>query len=148
MKACSLFVCSALILTGCAGGMLSGTMYRLDNGAQWPFGIQTSYGTGKLTASDPQSGEQFTGQYTGTYIGGGSSFNTMQGTAWNMNGGMTMMSGTGSTFTRPSNATARGVLTGTAGTVIEIYLDIRPGIIPKGHGVGQDNKGRRFQIQF
>lgn len=137
-----------LALCGC-GTMISGTMFRLDNGDRWPFGIARSYGTGALSATDPQSGETFTGQYTGTYIGGGSSFGTWSGTATNYStGSMTILSGRGSTFSPPTNATARGVLTGTAGTVIEVYLDIRPGIVPKGHGTGQDNKGRRFQIQF
>jgi len=108
-----------LTLAGCAGGMLQGQMYRLDTGAQWPFGIQTSYGTGKLTATDPQSGEVFSGQYTGVYHGGGRSF----GTAFNA---QLLTTTTVQTFTPPSNATARGILRGNRGTVIQIYLDIRP----------------------
>lgn len=127
--------------------MLPGKMYRLDNGAEWPFGIATSYGTGALTASDPQSGETFTGQYTGTYTGGGSSFETWSGTAFS-GGQMTVLNGSGTVLTPPRNATARGILRGSAGTVVEVYLDIRPGLRPTGHGMGQDNKGRRFQIQF
>ena len=139
---------AAALLSGCAGGMLQGSMYRLDNGAQWPFGIQTSYGTGALTASDPQSGETFTGQYTGTAHGGGSSFGTVNGMSRSMSGQMVMTTGTVQTFSAPDSATARGILRGDKGTVIEIYLDIKPGLIPKGHGQGQDNKGRRYQIQF
>ena len=121
--------------------MLHGQMFRLDNGAQWPFGIQTSYGTGKLTASDPQTGETFEGQYTGVYHGGGRGF----GTAFNA---QLMTTTTFQTFTPPSNATARGILRGNRGTVIQIFLDIRPGLIPKGHGQGIDNKGRQYQLQF
>ena len=131
----------ALALSSCAGGMLHGQMFRLDNGAQWPFDIQTSYGTGKLTATDPQTGEVFTGQYTGVYQGGGSSY----GTAFNA---QLLSTTTFQSFTPPSNATARGILRGDRGTVIQIYLDIRPGLVPKGHGQGLDNKGRQYQIQF
>ena len=98
---------AAALLTGCAGGMLQGSMYRLDNGAQWPFGIQTSYGTGNLTASDPQSGESFTGQYTATARGGGNSFGTVNGMSRSMSGQMISTTGTVQTYSPPDSAAAK-----------------------------------------
>lgn len=149
-----LFV-AVLILSGC-GIKLPGKLYLLQNGTVMDFQIETSQGTGDMYAFNHITGENFTGQYTGTYKGGGVSRTTTDG---NFNGstssiqnGFSNFSGnissTSSTFTPPSDATARGVLIGDKGTVIELYMEIRPGIRPKGHGEGIDNKGNKYQVQF
>ncbi|MBK9496933.1 MAG: hypothetical protein IPO08_20980 [Xanthomonadales bacterium] len=129
-----------LMLCGC-GVMLRGSMDRLEDGAALPFAIQTSYGTGSMEATDPATGEVFTGQYTGITQGGGSSF----GTIYNA---QMMQTSTVQTFSRPTHATARGTLRGNMGTVVQVALDIKPGLRPSGHGEGMDNKGRHYQVRF
>ena len=51
--------------------MIPGNMYLLSNGTDMPFQIEQSYGSGALTASNPVTGETFTGHYTGIYTNGG-----------------------------------------------------------------------------
>ena len=130
-----------ICLSGCVGEMLSGQLISLHDGAIYPFKIQTSYGTGKMTAINPTTGETLEGQYTATYQGGGGS----TGTIYNA---QSMQYGTVSTYSSPSSAIARGYLRGDKGTIIEIHMDIQSGLRPKGHGDGIDNKGRKYQIQF
>ncbi len=130
-----------LSLISCAGKILPGKMYSLTNGTEMDFKIQTSYGTGSLSAFNPSTGENFTGQYTGTYQGGGSS----HGTIYNANGNR---AATVATYSPPTNANARGILKGDKGTIISIYLDIQPGFRPTGHGEGIDNNNVRYQVQF
>lgn len=131
----------ATLFSGCVGGMLNGKMYRVKDGNEFPFQIQTSYGSGKLKAEDPSTGEKFEGQYTGQYQGGGSSSSTVYDSRM-------QRLGTVDTYTPPTRANARGILKGDKGTVIQIYLDITPGIRPRGSGEGIDNKGGLYQVQF
>ena len=130
----------ALTVSSCAGGMLPGQMYSLDDGSELNFKIEKSRGTGSMTAYNTVTGERFNGQYTGKYTGGERSFGTVSGQGDNIS--------TIQSFTPPSGATARGILRGDQGTVIEVYLDITPGFRPTGFGEGLDNKGRRYQLQF
>lgn len=127
-------------LTGCAGRALPGKLYDLTDATTLDFEIETSRGTGDMRATNPKTGERFAGQYTGVYTGGGLAV----GSAYNQRLGTT----TGTAYAPPTGANARGVLIGDRGTMIELYLDIRPGIRPKGHGTGTDNQGRRYQVQF
>jgi len=132
---------SSVFLAAC-GTMLPGTMYSLDSGVEMPFEIETSRSTGSLKATNPETGEIFTGQYTGKFTGGGYSQGTIR----------TASASTGisrfQSFTPPTGANARGILKGDQGTVISIYLDITPGFRPTGFGEGVDNKGVEYQIQF
>ena len=146
----------AMLLVAC-GTKLPGKLYSLEDGVVMEFQIERSYGTGDMYAQNLKTGEKFSGQYTGTYKGGGTTTTTGSGdysgtTSSSSTGTIYRHSGSVSTsstsFTPPSDATARGVLIGDKGTVIELYMDIRPGIVPKGHGEGIDNKGRRYQVQF
>ncbi len=142
---------ATLLLAGCAGKMLPGKLYSLNDAAILDFQIQTSYGTGKLTAANPKTGERFEGQYTGTYENGGttvSRVNTFDpAKAVNRNNtpgqGYNIVSNTA-----PTKATARGVLIGDKGTTIELFMNIVPGLRPTGHGQGTDNKGAKYQLQF
>ncbi len=135
-----LLLIATALLAGC-GVALPGKIYALDDATVLSFEIETSYGTGDMRAHNPKTGETFTGQYTGTTKGGGYSY----GSAVNWQTGQTV---SGSVYTAPSSANARGVLIGDKGTVIEMFLDIKPGLRPKGHGEGRDNHGRRYQVQF
>jgi hypothetical protein len=132
---------AAIFLAGCVGRALPGKIYSLDDAVVMPFEIETSYGTGDMRATNPKTGEKFTGQYTGTTSGGGYTY----GTVTNQQTGQ---SANVSAYSPPTSANARGVLIGDKGTVIEVFLDIKPGVRPKGHGEGRDNQGRRYQVQF
>lgn len=116
-------------------------MDRLEDGAMLPFGIETSYGTGKLEATDPANGESFAGYYQGTYLGGGMA----QGTVFNP---ALMQTSTVQMWQAPDAATATGVLRGNKGTVMHVELNIRPGLRPTGTGRGLDNKGRHYSVRF
>lgn len=144
-----------LALTAC-GTKLLGKLYSLDDGTAMDFQIERSNGTGGMFAQNLKTGENFTGQYTGTYKGGGVARTTEDGS---YNGSTNRANGTlyqhsgnfrsnKTTFIAPTDATARGVLIGDKGTVIELYMEIRPGIVPKGHGEGVDNNDKRYQVQF
>lgn len=158
MKIVSIIFTAVLVLClPACGTMIPGTMYSLRDGTAMPFQIEQSYGSGDLSASNPATGETFTGHYTGIYTNGGAALaedtgsysDTTQNVA---NGSMYQTNGTyggvGAAFVPPTNATARGILIGNQGTVITIYLDIQTGLFPSGNGVGIDNKGNRYQIQF
>lgn len=114
--------------------MLDGKLYSIgDTPAQLQFQIETSMGTGKMTAQNPKTGESFTGQYTGIRHGNTLTFETPKAKP---------------AITPPSYATARGILIGDKGTAIELFMEIKPGLRPTGHGEGSDNKGNRYQVQF
>lgn len=156
MRKALLFFAVGVTLTAC-GTTIPGKLYSLQDGTVMEFKIERSYGTGGMSAQNHKSGEVFSGQYTGTYKGGGaattvgtgqvsgSTSNFATGSTYQHSGQFTSNT---TTFIPPSNATARGILIGDKGTVIELYMDIRPGIVPKGHGEGIDNKGFRYQVQF
>jgi hypothetical protein len=120
--------------------MLPGKMFDLSDGTEMTFEIQKSYGTGLMTAYNPATQERFSGQYTATFSGGG----TTRGTMTNSSG----ESSTVSIVSPPQSANARGILKGDSGTIISISLDIQPGLRPRGHGEGIDNKSVRYQVHF
>lgn len=109
-----------------------------------------------MYAQNVATGETFTGRYTGHYREGGLAMSQGMGTY----SGISTQPGstpiytsgtiatTSATFVPPTSADAGGILIGTKGTVIEVYLDITPGIVPSGVGTGIDNAGNRYQIQF
>ncbi|RRQ20408.1 hypothetical protein D5687_09515 [Guyparkeria sp. SCN-R1] len=156
MRTLPLIGLAALFITGC-GTMIKGDLLAVQSGTVMDFQIERSHGTGDMTAYNPETGEAFEGRYTGSYQGGGvavtnstgsfsgSSRDTSSGTMYRHSGNV---SGSSTTFVPPSNATARGFLRGDQGTVITLYMDIRPGIMPKGHGEGVDQDGNRYQVQF
>lgn len=159
MKHLFLAIITIIVVSGCGTTLttLPGKLYSLGDGAIMEFQIERSYGTGGIYAQNVKTGESFSGQYTGTYKGGGtvtsfgsgsysgSTTSPLTGTMYQHSG---QANSTSTTFIPPRDATARGVLVGDRGTVIELYMEIRPGIVPKGHGEGIDNKGNRYQVQF
>jgi hypothetical protein len=65
MRAIRAFVAAAAcLLSGCVGGMIPGKIYS-DSGKILDFEIEKSYGTGRVTARDNATGEQFAGEYVG-----------------------------------------------------------------------------------
>lgn len=140
----------ALVLTGC-GTPLTGKLYSLKDATTLTFEIETSMGTGDMRATNPKTGEKFAGQYTG--IRKSSTVLLPAGTGNKPpSPGESFVRGlngqAGDTLIVPGYATARGVLTGDKGTMIELFMEIQPGLRPKGHGEGTDNKGGRYQVQF
>lgn len=124
----------AASITGCVGTMLPGHIYDTTTGKTLPFAIQTSRGHGTMTAVDSASGENFTGEYYGTYLAGDISVPV------NSNGS--------SMIVPPNGANAHGILTGNHGTVITVYFVITPGLRPTGYGKGVDNHGGRYEFYF
>jgi len=146
-----LVVLITALLAGCAGTMLPGKLYALSDATQLKFAIETSRGHGKMTAQNPKTGETFAGEYTAILHGGGttvtqaSTFNpTQRVSPTNMPG----QGFTATSYSPPTEATARGILIGDQGTSIQLYLNIQPGIRLRGTGKGIDNKGERYQVQF
>jgi len=160
---------TSLPLGGCAGSMLKGTLYCIDDGTALPMEIETSYGHGRMTASHPATGEQFSGTYSGIYEDGfrqtsvASSHSdkradasvrvTTPGRFGSTNvdvaaSGTEDTTSISTTSRAPTKASALATLIGDMGTVIEIRMLIRPGLRPHGYGDGTDNHGRRYQLQF
>ncbi|SEL25799.1 hypothetical protein SAMN05216387_107103 [Nitrosovibrio tenuis] len=132
-----LLVCliGAVVLAGCVGTMLPGRMYASPNGQILKFEIETSYGQGKMTAFNDQTGEKFTGEYSAMHRGQGMTFGNVG------RSNVTL-------FQPPTGANGQGVLVGDQGTMIRVYLEIRPGLRPTGHGSGVDQNGGRYELFF
>lgn len=130
-------------LGGCAstGIMHTGTL-AAQNGKVLPFEIEHASRSGAVRATDPETGEHFSGQYTGI---------------------LETVSGRSNTFAMAGNATAYGsrrssassniadanaFLSGDKGTTLTCTMKIEAGLSPHGIGQCQDNKGMSYQLQF
>jgi hypothetical protein len=148
MKSLKLFSL-ALLLAGCVNVpqgpiMIPGRMYRLSDGAEYDFSIESTTGAGSMNARNLKTGERFTGNYTAIFVDGGQS----QGVIANQWG---MGTGSVTTTTNPTRAVVKGILRSDKGTVILISLDVKVSctiVNPSGFGEGKDNKGRTYQVQF
>ena len=135
------------LLAGCGpvtrvpgiGDMLPGKMYSLKDGTEFVFAVQISYGSGSMTASNPTTGESFTGQYTGVSTGGGVSETTSSAL---------FSTNKVTTTTVPTGAICKGILKGDKGTIITMTINVQTGKPPKGFGDGEDNYGVKYQFQF
>ena len=144
-------VVCACLLAGCVGTMLPGKLYSLgDAPTVLEFQIEISFGTGKITAKNPKTGESFDGQYTGVmhHTAGSSAPIVVPTGATALERGAQQGAAIAAAAPKADYATARGVLIGDKGTTIELTMEIQPGLKPSGHGEGQDNKGVRYQVQF
>jgi hypothetical protein len=151
MKAFLCLAFLALLLAGCAGGMLTGKLYSVEEATTLQFEIERSHGKGKLTAYNPKTGEKFEGTYTAVLHGQETTFtqvSTFDPTKAVNRGNMPGQGYTATSVEAPDYATGRGVLIGDKGTTIELRMEIQPGLKPRGHGEGRDNSGRRYQVQF
>lgn len=129
------------LLSGCVGGMIPGKIYS-DSGKVLDFEIEKSYGTGRVTARDNATGEQYTGEYVGireTISGTGSGFA--------MSGNRTATTfGSASVSSNMANATA--FLTGNKGSSLNCQMTIQAGFSPHGIGDCSDKNGTKYHIQF
>jgi len=68
-------IIASLVLLFCtsaasfAGRMIPGNLYLLKDGTVLSCAIEYSSGQGKMEASNPKTGEHFTGMYTGVFTG-------------------------------------------------------------------------------
>lgn len=131
-----------MLLAGCSGGtMLPGQLYS-QSGKVLEFQIEKAHRSGAVTASDPSTGERFSGKYVGmleTVRASNSAF-IQSGTR----------SGTGfSSAEIGSNiANATAYLTGDKGSSINCQMQIEAGISPHGIGTCTDTKGTKYRLQF
>ncbi|BBN59783.1 hypothetical protein [Hydrogenovibrio marinus] len=150
-----------MTLSGCAshnarninlGDMMPGEMISLKDGTKLACAVEfisSHYEGGKITAFNSTTNEAFSGRYHVMLVGGGSSTGVVTN-AW----GFT--TGSIKTTSDATAATAKGVLTGSKGTVIDISLNLTPTKNPNndyavffsGQGTGVDNRGARYQIYF
>ena len=129
MKRPILMLAVVVLVGGCAT-MLPGKIISLSDGTTLPMQIQTSYGSGKMTAYNPKTGENFEGTYTGV-------FNTTYSQASVWSGGQTT---TGTLRETSNSVPASAVLVGDKGTVLNIRMLIQAGWRPIGFGEAEDNK--------
>lgn len=135
MKIIVATILGAALIAGCVGTMLPGRMYASPNGQTLQFEIETSYGQGKMTAFNPYTGERFAGEYSAMHRGQ----RMLVGNVGKSN--VTL-------FQPPTGADGQGVLVGDKGTMIRLYLEIKPGLRPTGHGTGTDDNGGRYEVFF
>ena len=72
-----------------------------------------------MTAYNPKTQENFKGQYTG--VRGANKYDVAQ---------------------------TKAILIGDKGTVLDVNMEIEPGLKPRGIGNAIDNNGVKYQIQF
>jgi len=140
----------AVLLAGCAtkpdpyriGAMQPGRIISLSDGKILPMQaeiLRRSRPIGKMTALDPTTGEQFSGTYTlivETKV-------TQQSRP-----GLLFDQETGEAVQVSNVASGTAVLVGDKGTVLNIKLLVRTGHPPVGTGDAEDNKGKKYSIQF
>jgi hypothetical protein len=135
----SLLVTVLMSLSACApiGSMLPGTIYS-QNGKMMPLQIAVSTGSGAVTASDPATGERFSGTYVGIIertTGAASAF-----------GPAGFGVATGSVGSNIASSTA--YLSGDKGTMLTCEMQIAAGLSPHGIGSCTDNKNMKYRLQF
>jgi hypothetical protein len=141
---CVAFLLLVSIASGC-GVHAQGRLYRLDE----PYVVTFDYirhGTGHthLTGTAPD-GEFFEGEVS-TVSGMSMSSWTASATAAG-SGGYAWANAMGFGFNQPGVQYGSGVVVGNKGTVIEAVYAVDPWTA-HGYGVGKDNKGNRYRIQF
>jgi hypothetical protein len=127
-------------------GWIPGELTSLADGTQLPFRIEKIWawggsGSGGVAATNPKTGEQFTGTYSAIREGDRS------GTAF-VSGRYGQPLGTATYSERGRNASGVATLTGDKGTVIQLDMQIISGWSPHGVGSGADNRGNRYQLSF
>jgi len=146
----AIFVLVAFLLAGCAtepdpyaiGALLPGKLISLKDGHALATQIEISsmdHPTGKITAVDPASGEQFSGTYT---------FVLETKVVQSSQPGFLFDTDTGQSVQTSDVAPGTAVLIGDKGTVVSLKLTAKAGHPPTGYGEGEDNKGNKYSLQF
>jgi len=145
MKHVACLFALSLVLCGCAtdpypaGSFLPGRIVSLADGKILPAQAEISSGSGKLTATDPVTGEVFDGRYTAIQ-----ETTTSQVTR----PGFLFDDETGQEVKTSDVAQASAILVGNKGTVINIKMTVKAGSPPIAYGEGTDNKGNKYNVQF
>ena len=137
-------------LSGCAetydpygiGAMLPGKLISLSDGRTLPMQVEITpmdRPSGKLTASDPKTGETFAGTYT--CIVGSKVISHSTNDFWGAEE-------TSQSLEVSNVAPCTSVLVGTKGTVLSLKMTARAGHPPVGTGDAEDNKGKKYSVQF
>jgi hypothetical protein len=143
MRAVIIFL--IISLGGCAvptnqvGDMIPGRIISLSKGTLLPMQIQLSYGSGKMTATNPITGEYLEGNYTAIQ-----DTKAVQYTKPTFLGDQE----THQSIERSTTCPASAVLVGNKGTVLNIKMQIQAGNPPIGYGEAEDNKGEKYNVQF
>jgi hypothetical protein len=145
MKTAASLLALSLLLVGCAespyrlGAFIPGRIVSLSDGKILPMQIQLSYGSGHMTAVNPDTGETFDGIYT--------AINETKLSAVSRPG-LFGDEDVASSTTVSDVSQSSAVLVGSKGTVIDIKMTIKAGAPPIGYGDGVDNAGKKYRIQF
>jgi len=148
MKRAFAAFCALAVVSGCAtvptraGTMMGGRIVALADGRILPMQIELtplSQSTGRMMATDPASGELLDGTYTAIL----SSSYTQHSRP-----GLFGDEHAGNTVQMNDTAQATAVLVGNKGTVINLHMQIKVGNPPAGIGEGEDNKGKKYSVQF
>jgi hypothetical protein len=107
--------------------MIPGKIYS-DSGKTLDFEIEKSYGTGRVTARDNITGEQFAGEYVGIR-------ETTSATSSSIGiSGNRVANGFGSASVSSNFGNATAFLTGDKGNSLNCQMTIQTGLSP--HGIG------------
>jgi hypothetical protein len=128
-----LIAVAAIFLSGCAS-FLDGKIYSLERAIVLSMKIEVTHGGGQISASDPQTGEQFQGTYVGIR-------DSSVAAAF---AGSSPAFAVGSRNQVPAMAT----MIGDKGTVLDCRMLIQAGWRPRGMGTCTDNKEGRYSLQF
>jgi hypothetical protein len=145
MKIAASLLVLSLFLAGCAedpyraGSFIPGRIVSLSDGKILPMQIELSYGTGRMTAVNPETGEAFDGTYTA--INETKSSEVSRPTFFGDQE-------TASETTTSDIAQGSAVLVGNKGTVLSIKMQIKAGSPPIGFGEATDNAGKKYHVQF
>lgn len=136
----------AILLSGCATGpvnyagkMIPGRIVSLSDGRVYPMQIEVTQGSGKMTATNPTTGEYFEGTYTAVR-----ETRQIQYSKPGFLGAEETQTAVEISNTAPLSA----VLVGNKGTVLNIKMQVQAGNPPIGYGDAEDNKGGKYNVQF
>ncbi|MDL1956802.1 MAG: hypothetical protein LWW95_07130 [Candidatus Desulfofervidus auxilii] len=125
------------ILFGISGCVYTATVYNLDTGEVIYAKFQNYWtGHGKITATMPD-GEKLEGKYS--TVSGMNMKSVVAAFPWAQTYSFY--------FSQPGMQFGTATLTGDKGTVVEIIYVVDPWS-SHGWGVGRDNKGNRYRVQF
>jgi hypothetical protein len=140
-------VATCILLSACVtpGQMLPGNIVA-EEGDVLDFQIEVAKRSGKVAASNPRTGEQFSGKYVGI-LERVTSFSSGYAQASGLGSSVTA-SGFGSASAGSNIANATAFLKGNKGTTLNCEMQIEAGLNP--HGIGQctDQGGARYRLQF
>lgn len=132
---------ASVMLSGCVGFMLDGSLYSLSDGVVLPLEIETSFGRGKIGCVNPKTGEQFSGTYTG--VSDGAVGHAVAIPSVGRSSPALAFAGL-----RSRTATAIATMIGDKGTVLDCTMAIEKGWRPHGLGSCTDNNGQQYRLQF